>query len=221
MQNPHEVLGVKEGSTRDEIKKAYRELAKKYHPDQYGNNPLKDLAEDKMREINEAYEYLMKNTSDGTYSQNNRSSDNYSYNTNTYNTNNYNNSYNTNHDNNNYAVYNSIRMDIQRGNYRSAEEKLNAMGTRDAEWNFLMGIVHMKKGWHDSSYSYLTNACNLSPSNREYKEALSRLNYRNNSYRQTYHGRNSRDNDMCDMCFKLWCLDTMCECAGGDLFNCF
>jgi molecular chaperone DnaJ len=217
MQNPYEILGIKEGVSRDEIKKAYRELAKKYHPDQYGNNPLKDLAEVKMREINEAYEYLMKNTSERTYNQSNRSSDNYSYNSNNYNST----SYNANYDNNNNnGVYNNIRMDIQRGNYRSAEEKLNSIGTRDAEWNFLMGIVHMKKGWNDSSYSYLSNACNLSPSNREYREALSRLNNRNNSYRQTYYGRNGRDNDMCDICFKLWCLDTFCECAGGDLINC-
>lgn len=214
MQNPYEILGVREGSSRDEIKKAYRELAKKYHPDQYGNNPLRDLAEDKMREINEAYEYLMKNTSEGSSSQNYRSSDNYSYNNNAYN-------YNTGYESGNTsAIYNSIRMDIQHGNYRSAEQKLNSMGTRDAEWNFLMGIVHMKKGWHDSSYSYLSNACNLNPTNREYREALNRLNNRNNSYRQTYYGRNGRDNDMCDICFKLWCLDTICECAGGDLISC-
>ena len=52
------MLGVRDGASQEEIKQAYRELAKKYHPDQYGNNPLKDLAEDKMREINEAYEVL-------------------------------------------------------------------------------------------------------------------------------------------------------------------
>jgi molecular chaperone DnaJ len=218
MRNPYEVLGVRQGSSRDEVKKAYRELAKKYHPDQYGNNPLKDLAEDKMREINEAYEYLMKNAGDEGYNQNTRTSE--GSRNNTYS--NTNNSHNSTYDNtyNASTIYNNIRMDIQRGNYRSAEERLNSMGTRDAEWNFLMGIVHMKKGWQDSAYSYLSNACNLSPSNREYREALGRLNYRNNSYRQTYHGRSGRDTDTCDICFKLWCLDTMCECMGGDLISC-
>ena len=59
-KNPYKVLGIKEGASYDEIKRAYRELAKKYHPDRYQNNPLADLAEEKMREINEAYDALMK-----------------------------------------------------------------------------------------------------------------------------------------------------------------
>ena len=57
--NPYQVLGVTETATDAEIKNAYRELAKKYHPDNYGDNPLADLAEDKMQEINEAYDSIM------------------------------------------------------------------------------------------------------------------------------------------------------------------
>src|SRR5574344_234203 len=60
-KNPYKVLGIKEGASYDEIKRAYRELAKKYHPDRYQNNPLSDLADEKMREINEAYDTVMKN----------------------------------------------------------------------------------------------------------------------------------------------------------------
>ena len=58
--NPYEVLGVSENATDEEIKKAYKELVKKYHPDKYHNNPLADLAEEKLQEINEAYDMLMK-----------------------------------------------------------------------------------------------------------------------------------------------------------------
>src|SRR5271157_5449938 len=119
MQNPYEILGIREGASKEEIKRAYRELAKKYHPDQYGANPLRDLAEEKMREINEAYDYLMKNTSDNNY--------NYSKNeTNS----GYGGSTSYDYNNNNFNLYNSIIMDIQNGNYPQAEDKLIRMNTR-------------------------------------------------------------------------------------------
>lgn len=68
--NPYEVLGVSENASDEEIKKAYKELVKKYHPDKYQNNPLSDLAKEKLQEVNKAYDMLMKgggrNPSGGT-----------------------------------------------------------------------------------------------------------------------------------------------------------
>ena len=76
-QDPYSVLGVDQNASDEEIKKAYRELARKYHPDNYQNNPLADLAEEKMKEINEAYDAITKSRaggggyqqSSGSYSQ--------------------------------------------------------------------------------------------------------------------------------------------------------
>ena len=59
--NPYEVLGVKPGASQEEIKSAYRKLVKQYHPDQYGDNPLKNLAEEKLAEINKAYDMIKNN----------------------------------------------------------------------------------------------------------------------------------------------------------------
>ena len=59
MKDPYEVLGVPRNASQEEIKKAYRELSRKYHPDSYANNPLADLAEEKFKEVQDAYQQIM------------------------------------------------------------------------------------------------------------------------------------------------------------------
>ena len=81
--NPYDVLGVKPGASQEEIKSAYRKLVKQYHPDQYGDNPLKDLAQEKLAEINKAYD-MLKNGGDTSY---NSSSNGYNASYNSYNSN--------------------------------------------------------------------------------------------------------------------------------------
>ena len=65
MNDPYQILGVPETATDEEVKRAYRELARKYHPDNYHDNPLADLAQEKMKDINAAYEQITKMRSGG------------------------------------------------------------------------------------------------------------------------------------------------------------
>ncbi|MDD6551260.1 MAG: J domain-containing protein [Lachnospiraceae bacterium] len=84
--NPYEVLGVSPNATDEEIKHAYRELSRKYHPDANQNNPLKDLAEEKFKQVQEAYSEIMEmRKNGGNYYQNNQNYSNGNYNNQNYN----------------------------------------------------------------------------------------------------------------------------------------
>ncbi len=210
MRNPYEVLGIKEGAGEDEIKRAYRELVKKYHPDQYQSNPLSELAEEKLREINEAYEYLMKNR---TYRSAGSQKASYQ---------NQNNSYQGARGGSSGSEYfQQVRMHINTGNIAMAENMLNTSSVRPAEWYYLKGLVFLRRGWFGEALTHIQTAANMEPSNMEYKEALSRIQMSGNAYRGAAYGRGYNQNmDLCSVCQCLWCSDCCCECAGGDLINC-
>lgn len=206
--NPYEVLGIKPGATQDEIKSAYRKLIKQYHPDKFVDNPLKDLAEEKMMQINEAYDTLTKNsgsTNSGSYN----------------NSNNYSNSNSYGGTSNSSYEFQEIRRFIQSRNFSAAETRLNSINNRNAEWHYLYGAVMLNKGWYDSALQHMNTAVNMDPNNFEYKQGLNALKQRTNSYSNPYYRTTTRNNsDVCDCCINLWCLDTLCECTGGDLIGC-
>ena len=129
MKDPYEVLGVPHGASEDEIKKAYRELARKYHPDNYVNNPLADLAQEKMKEINEAYAVLTKGggassqqTGGAGYASQQRAQQNAS------------------------GVYAEIRRLIQMGQLDQAEGRLDGIANHDAQWYYLRGVIAQRRG---------------------------------------------------------------------------
>lgn len=199
--NPYEVLGVREGASDEEIKAAYKELVKKYHPDKYVDNPLADLAEKKMAEINEAYDILMKRGSSSSGSGAGYSGNSYGGNT---------------YGGATSSDFMQIRRDIDMGNLDSAEAALNGISTRNAEWFFLKGVVSSRRGWYDDAVSNLQTACSMEPTNQEYQRHYASIANRGNVFRNQAQGRgyNSMGNDdMCCQALQCYiCADCCCDC---------
>lgn len=170
MRDPYQVLGVPSTATDEEVKKAYRDLARKYHPDNYHDNPLADLAQERMKEINEAYEAVQsqrKAARAGGYSGGYGG---------------YQAGYQSGYQSGG-SRYQRIRMAISQGNLNLAEELLNAMTDHDAEWSFLKGAICYRRGWLDEARRYYQNAVNMDPDNQGYQRALDIAEGRSTAYR--------------------------------------
>ncbi len=200
-KDPYKVLGVDPTASDDDVKKAYRKLARKYHPDKYADSDLKELAEEKMKEVNYAYEQIQQMRSGGSTSSNQSN-----------NSGNYSGGYN----------YANIRRNINTGNIGAAEAELNSVdqGDRAAEWHYLMGCVLIKKGYYVDAQNMINTACNMDPSNSEYRATRDRLNMQARGYGGGYQTQSAGGCSGCDICSSLLCADCCCECMGGDLISC-
>lgn len=202
MRDPYQVLGVPSTATDEEVKKAYRDLARKYHPDNYHDNPLADLAQERMKEINEAYEAVQsqrKAARSGGYS----ASGGYGYQT----------AYQTGYQTGG-SRYQRVRMAISQGDLNLAEELLNAQSDHDAEWNFLKGAICFRRGWLDEAQRYYQTAVNMAPDNQEYQRALDILEGRGSAYRPDGYGGVTTGTCGDNGCLRL-CGATLCCNAFG------
>ncbi len=215
MRDPYSILGVFPDATDEEIKEAYHELARKYHPDNYtDDNPLKDLASERMSEINAAYEQIQKERK----SKKNGGSTGTSGST----------GYGTGYSGGSGNVYNDIRRMINDRKFSDAERALFEIAdfNRTAEWHYLMSVVLMHRNRVNDAMRELEMACSMDPSNLEYQRAKEMFNNTARGYGSTYYGggrsrpvRSSTD-DACNCCANLICMDCLCECLGGDLIPC-
>ena len=200
--DPYKVLGVTPQTSDDDVKRAYRELARKYHPDNYVNNPLADLAEARMKEINEAYDTTMSERSGKTGAGAGSTGQSYGQ------------SYGgqRTYAGPNAALYAQVRQAINQGNLGMAEALLQRAAGRDAEWFYLTGTVYYRKGWYDEAARAYTQACQMDPNNAEYQHALQNLHLSGG-----YGGyRPMQETSMCDCCVQtLICNCCLNMCCGG------
>ncbi len=215
MSDPYKILGVSPNATDEEIKMAYRELAKKYHPDNYSGSPIADLASEKMKEINEAYDEVVaqrkrqKSEGGAPYSGYNGYSGNPDYGS-------------------PYGYggsgFNDVRSLIMAGRVADAEQILNGVPAegRNAEWYFLKGTVLYKRGWLEEAYNSYSRACQMDPGNAEYRAAMNQVVNQRNGVYGGYNPNMPHTGgcSSCDVCSSLLCADCCCECMGGDLIPC-
>ena len=200
MNNPYEYLGVGRNATEKDIMDAYRRIA-----GEINSTPMSDDERTRrMDELNNAYDTIL-NTLRGTTSYSN------------------NNSYNQQTDYNNNSQFSDVRQQINSGRIEDAEMILDGIhpSMRNAEWHYLKGVIHQRRGWLNEAYRHYQTACSTEPQNREYAAAFNSMNNNaNGGYRTTRRQSNSNDCDGCDICSGLLCADCCCECCGGDLIPC-
>ena len=154
MSNPYTVLGVSPNATDDEIKEAYRKLAKKYHPD---INPDKELAEAKMKEINYAYDTIKimrenKNTYHSEYNTN--------YNSNTY---------------NNNINFETVERYIVAKEFMLARMALYQLPKTSSKWYYYSAIISFNLGDIQTASYHIDVACSMEPNNQTYQNLKSQM----------------------------------------------
>ena len=206
MKDPYQVLGVSPDASDEEIKRAYRRLAKQYHPDA---NPGAEEAARRMKEVNEAYDRI-KNPEKYRTAQPGGGYNPYGG---------YDpfrgqrqTGYAEPEDNGHYqAALNYIRF----RRYREAMNVLDGIPTRDARWYYLSALAQEGLGNQVTALEYMKRAVSMEPDNLRYQQELSRMEYGGQTYRQSagnFQGFDTESNFCTKLCL-CWLVNTFC-CGG-------
>ena len=197
MSDPYVILGIKPSASDEEVKKAYRDMVKKYHPDSYQNNPLSGLAEEKMKEVNEAYDAIIRQRAGG---QSYGGSSHRGYQS----------------PGGGQSAYGSdpffqqVRQMIDVGRLNEAQRLLDSSGARTAEWYYLMGSLSYRRGWLAEARDHFNMALRMEPGNPDYHQAVQYLDQQAGRGFQTYQQGGMSTTDCC---MGALCLN--CLCNGG------
>lgn len=201
--NPYEVLGISPNASNDEVKKAYRELSRKYHPDSYVDNPLSELAEEKFKEVQEAYDQIMKQRENGGYSYQAGGQ-----------------SYSSASSSQETVELQAARNYINARRFREALNVLAGISNRNAMWYYYSSIANMGIGNNLVAVDHAKQAAAMEPNNMEYVNYANQMQFRSQHYQTQGYGYGRQSYGTGNLCCDLWCMDTMCECMGGDLCSC-
>lgn len=207
--DPYKILGLQRGASDEDVKKAYRQLAKKYHPDM---NPGDEHAAKMMNDINAAYDQI-KNPPKQTATQN--AYDPFSGW--------YQQSQRQQRSTGGSSEFQTARHFVQMGSYVQALHVLNSVpvGQRTAEWYYLSAIANSNIGHRVMAYEQINQACRMDPDNVEYQLIKDQIEYHGQAYQQR-----QQDYDFCFMnqerlCLSLCiCINLSSCCRGRGVFCC-
>lgn len=235
MSDPYSVLGVGRDATEEELKKAYRKLSRQYHPDANIDNPNKDEAEEKFKEVQQAYQQIMDERERGYAYGSSGQSDAQG-----------NGGYGPFGGYSGYGPFGGFGYDgaygsesagnetdeerylnaaanyIRGGRYEEALHVLDEIKERSALWYFFSASAHSGMGNNVTALEHAKEAVRLEPENIQYQLLLQRLQGGEGWYRsrQASYGYPGAYDISC--CVKLCALNLMCNCccSGGGVFCC-
>ncbi len=208
MMDPYQVLGLARGASDEEIKKAYRNLSRKYHPDANVNNPNKEQAEEKFKQVQQAYDQIMKEKQQGaSYGYGNSHQEDYGYGGfGGY----YSNGRSTYQEENSrlQAAANYIRN----GYYKEAFNVLNDIpfSERNGRWYYYSAMANQGVGNTATALEHIRRAVELEPSNIQYRQFQQNLEYGGTWYTSMGSGY-ERPYSGSEWCFRMILLNLFCN----------
>lgn len=208
--DPYQTLGISRGASDEEIKKAYRNLSRKYHPDANINNPNKAEAEEKFKQVQQAYDQIMKEKEQGSCGYGGYG--NYGFGG-------YQSRQNSGSE---YESYMRAAANyIQSRHFKEALNVLNSMQERNAMWYYYSAIANSGAGNNVMALSHAKQAASMEPSNYQYQQLVQQLEGGGMWYRDMQGPFREYSSGGSDLCLKLCVLNMFCNlCCGGGICWC-
>lgn len=220
MTDPYSILGVSRSATDEEIKKAYRSLSRKYHPDANINNPNKDQAEAKFKEVQQAYDQIMHERQYGSSSGNYGGFEDYGPFRGFYGQYRQTNS-STGNESQEELHLRAAANFINGGRYKEALNVLNGIPTHNAQWYYYSAVANSGLGNNVIALQHAKEALRLEPDNMQYQMLVQRLESGGSWYQQQQGAYQTTFNMGNNLCLKLCLLNMFCNCCcGGGGFCC-
>ena len=207
-RNPYEVLGVSPAATDEEIKKAYRALSRKYHPDANINSPNKAEAEERFKEVQQAYDQIMKEKQQGyTYGSYGGYGNSSSWNRQSY--------YGGGTQNTGSVEMQAAANYIANRCFKEALNVLNSMAAseRNARWYYYSALANAGQGNNVTAKQHAAMASQMEPGNMQYQQLVSQLENGGQWYRGMGDMYGSPLDMNGDICMKLCLANAACSCC--------